>query len=299
MTQDLTRKGIRLMVLTALLWSTGGLLIKLLPWHPSVIAGARSGLACVVFAIYMGAAGMKPVFSRGTALVGVSMAVNFHCFVAANKLTAAANAVILQSTTPIFIIVLSALFFGTRFSRRELAAVSLCMGGITLFFLDSLTPGNLLGNALALLGGVLMGVMFVFSARAQSEAETTTGILCGHLFTALAGLPFWLWHPPELSAATVTAALAMGIFQMGIPYVLYGLAIRRCPPLHCSLLAMLEPLLNPLWVFWAVGERPGPLALAGGAAVIGTVCWWSFTAARAAGPEQPASRSSPDSGGES
>ena len=101
-----------------------------------------------------------------------------------------------------------------------------------------------------------------------------SGILLGHLFTAAAGIPFMFVFDTPVTAPAVLSILALGVVQLGIPYVLYGIAVKDCPALMCSLLGAIEPLLNPVWVFLFTGERPGVFALAGGVIVIVTITAW-------------------------
>ena len=262
---EISKKGaMLLMALCAFLWSTGGLLIKLLPWHPAVISGLRSAIAALVILIYMKASRMRLSFSWKGLGAGVCLGATMLLFVWANKLTTSANAIVLQSTNPVHIVLLSALFLGCRYSRRELLAVAAAMGGVALCFFDQLTPGGLLGNFIALGSGLTMGAMFLFSSRLPDDQQAITSLALGHGLAAAVGLLFLPGSPVELTPVTVGAILALGVFQLGVPYILYALAVRRCSPLSCSLLSMLEPLLNPVWVFLAMGEKPGFFALAGG-----------------------------------
>jgi len=270
------KKAMLLMCLCALLWSIGGLFIKLLPWHPAVIAGVRSAIAAAIVFLYMKKMGYRLTLRDPMVwLSGAGLAGTVLLFVFANKLTTSANAIVLQSTSPLYIMVLSALLFGARYSRRELVLVAVTMGGIALFFLDQLTPGSLLGNLLALLSGLCMASMYVASGRLPDDQSSMSSLVVGHGLAALAGICFLPSAPPLITPATVAAILVLGVFQLGIPYVLYGIAVRRCSPLSCSLIGMIEPLLNPVWVFLVVGERPGFFAFIGGIIVLSAVTLWS------------------------
>lgn len=277
------KKAMLLMCLCALLWSIGGLFIKLLPWHPAAICGARSGISAVIIYIYMRSKGHRLVLNAPLVwLSGLGLMGTMLLFVSANKLTTSANAIVLQSTSPLYIMVISALFLKARYSRRELVMVGIVMAGIALFFFDQLTPGGLLGNLLALLSGMTMATMFVTSSRLPDDQSSMSALVLGHLGAGLVGLPFLLLTPVEISPLTISSILVLGIFQLGIPYILYALAVRRCSPLSCSLLGMIEPLLNPVWVLLVLGERPGFFALIGGIIVLGTVTLWSAVNARQA-----------------
>ena len=160
--------------------------------------------------------------------------------------------------------------------------VGVVMVGITLFFLDQLTPGGLLGNLLALLSGLTMALMYTASGRLPDDSSSMSALVVGHLGAALAGLPFLLLSPPAITPLSVASILILGVFQLGIPYILYAIAVRRCSPLSCSLIGMIEPLFNPVWVFLVVGEAPGFFAFIGGIIVLATVTLWSISNAKQA-----------------
>ena len=263
------------MLACAALWSIAGVLFKFIPWHGMVIAALRALIAGAVVFLYLRAKGMRFLVNRQTVPAGVSKGLTCVLFALANKMTTAANAIVLQFTAPVFLLVFSAAMFHRRFRRGDVLAVLLTMGGISLFFLDRLDRGAFLGNLVALAAGLSMGVMYMLMGEVNEE-ERLSSVLVGELFTVLLGLPFLFLTPPELSARPVLFILILGVFQLGVPYILYALAAGKCPPLACCLLAALEPLLNPVWVLLFYGERPGPFALAGGAAVILTVTVWSL-----------------------
>lgn len=262
-----------LMLLCAALWSIGGIFIKLIPWNPLVIAGWRSFLALLCVAVYMQRRRLKFRVTKSAVLGGVFQALVFLLFVSANKMTTAANAIVLQYTAPVFILIISVLFLHQRIERRDILAVLCTLGGISLFFFDQLSPGNLLGNFVAIGAGFFFGCMMIANNRADESARMSS-ILLGHLFTALVGCPVGLFVKTPLSSTAVLSLLVLGIVQLGIPYVLYGLAIKHCEPLVCSLLSTVEPLLNPVWVFLFSGEAPGLFALVGGVIVIASITVW-------------------------
>ena len=268
-------KAILYMVLCAALWSTSGILIKILPWNPMVIAGTRSIISAVVFFLYMRHEKIPFSFNKYSIFSGVSICCMFLFFITANKLTTSANAIVLQYSAPIFILILSALIFHQKFRRGDILTVGATTIGISLFFLDKLSGGYLLGNIIAIAAGLAFASMFIITGRAD-EHSRASGILLGHLFTEVVGIPFILFFPTPISGTIVTTILALGIFQLGIPYILYGLAVRNCSPLACSLISAIEPLLNPVWVFLFIGEVPGYFALIGGTVVISAVVTWSI-----------------------
>ena len=261
------------MLLCAALWSIAGIFIKLIPWNSIVIAGLRSLIAGLVMFVYMRARGIGFTADRRSLAGGAALCLTLTCFVAANKLTTAANSIVLQFTAPMFIVVFSALFLKKRFSRADVLAVVLTMAGISLFFFDQLTPGHLAGNCVAIFAGMAFACYYM-SLEGASESQRMSAILIAHGLTFLVGLPFTFVYPPELSAAPVACILVLGVVQLGIPYVLLGRASGACPPLACSLLGAVEPLLNPVWVFIFDGEAPGMWALIGGVVVVVTITVW-------------------------
>ena len=261
------------MLLCAALWSIAGIFIKLIPWNSIVIAGLRSLIAGLVMFVYMRARGIGFTADRRSLAGGAALCLTLTCFVAANKLSSAANSIVLQFTAPMFIVVFSALFLKKRFSRADVLAVVLTMAGISLFFFDQLTPGHLAGNCVAIFAGMAFACYYM-SLEGASESQRMSAILIAHGLTFLVGLPFTFVYPPELSAAPVACILVLGVVQLGIPYVLLGRASGACPPLACSLLGAVEPLLNPVWVFIFDGEAPGLWALIGGVVVVATITVW-------------------------
>ena len=280
MTEQLTdrkrkNRAMLLMVITAAMWSLGGIFIKLISWNPFLIAGVRSGISGSIMALYMAATQTRFKLNRYSLLAGMGLGCSATLFTIANKLTTAANAIVLQYTAPIFILLISAIFFKEKMQKQDILVVCITMGGMVLFFLDQLSPGNLLGNILGILAGVTLGQMFVMVGRGgDDDATRMSGILIAHMITLMIGVPVGLPQTEEVAAIEILYVIILGVFQLGIPYVLYGIASKDCPPLACSLIGMLEPLLNPVWVAIFIGEVPGPFALAGAVIIIATVTWW-------------------------
>ena len=280
MTEQLTdrkrkNRAMFLMVITAAMWSMGGIFIKLISWNPFLIAGVRSGISGSIMALYMAATHTRFKLNRYSLLAGMGLGCSATLFTIANKLTTVANAIVLQYTAPIFILLISAVFFKEKMRKQDVLVVCITMGGMVLFFLDQLSPGNLLGNVLGILAGVTLGQMFVMVGRGgDDDATRMSGILIAHMITLMIGVPVGLPQTEEVAAIEILYVIILGVFQLGIPYVLYGIASRDCPPLACSLIGMLEPLLNPVWVAIFIGEVPGPFALAGAVIIIATVTGW-------------------------
>lgn len=283
------RKSILQMALCAVMWSMAGVLIKLIPWNGLVIAGVRSLICTAVFGVYMKLTHRRVVISAATLRLAVTVPATCICFMMANKLTTAANAIVLQYIAPVFLIAYEALFHHKRFRRGDYIAVLFTMAGVALFFLDQLNGGALLGNVLAILAGAFFaGTMFTIAT--VDEDARLSGLMIGHGLTALIGLPFLFVYGATPSPLAIGAVVILGVFQLGIPYILYGLAASGCSPLALTLLAALEPILNPIWVFLFVGEAPGRTALLGGLLVLASVTVWCIwdTRRKPAPLQQPA-----------
>ncbi len=267
------------MLICASLWSIAGIFIKLIPWNSFVISALRSLFAGITVLVYIKLKGYKIIINRRTLVPGVLLGIVYIAFVAANKLTTAANAIVLQFTDTIFIVIFSALFFGQRFKKRDVIAVICTFIGIAMFFLDQLSDGYLLGNFVAIFAGACLGGMFTTMGKAEPP-ERFSAILIGQIVAFLLGLPFIITTKPEFSTLPVLYIVILGVLQLGIPYILYGKAAEHCPPLACSLLGAVEPLLNPVWVLIFDGEKPGMFAFIGGIIVIVSVTVWCIAGSR-------------------
>lgn len=264
------------MLVCALLWSIAGIFMKLIPWNGFAIAGMRSLIAGLTMLTYVLIKGYKLVINKKTLIAGLFTGLVYTCFTVANKLTTAANAIVLQFTSPVFIVVFSALIFKQSIRKRDLSVVILTLLGIALFFFDQLKPGYMAGNFVAIAAGLFMALMFIFVGDLESEARFSA-IILGQGLTFLIGLPFMLRYGLTFTPAVTASILTLGIFQLGISYILYVKASKYCPPLACCLLGALEPLLNPVWVAIFDGERPGIWALIGGVIVVASITVWLAT----------------------
>lgn len=261
------------MLICAALWSVAGIFIKLLPWNGFAVAGMRSLIAGLTIAVYMLITRRRYILSRRTVIGGIMTAGVYTCFTVANKLTTAANAIVLQFTCPVFIVILSAIFLKQKIRKNDLAVVIATLAGIALFFFDQLKPGYILGNFVAIAAGMFMAVMFILVGNMEGDERFST-ITNGQFLTFFVGLPFIIATKPEFTAAATASILVLGVFQLGISYILYVKSTQYCPPLACCLLGALEPLLNPVWVLIFDGERPGVWALIGGIIVVVSITLW-------------------------
>jgi drug/metabolite transporter (DMT)-like permease len=265
--------GLAAVALCAVLWSTGGLFIKLVPWDPFAIAGARSLIAGIVILIFL----RRPRFTWSAAqiLCALSYSATMITFVISNKLTTAANAILLQYTAPVYAALLGALLLGERTHWFDWVTIGLVAAGMVLFFMEKLETGGAGGNIISAVSGIFFAI-FMVSMRKQKEGSPLESILLSHVLTFLIALPFLV---PELaktagssSAWTAVGGVAfLGVFQVGISSILLAYGVRHVTALQSLLTSIIEPILNPVWVFLLLGERPSPMALIGGAVILVSV----------------------------
>lgn len=276
---DRTR-GAALVALAALLWSSSGLFIKVLPLGALQIAFVRSLTAALTIALVVKLRGGRP-FPRPDALAlacAISYAGVLVCFVAATKLTTAANAIFLQFSAPIYLVFLEPRLAGRRVARRDLTAVALCLGAMALFFVGRLGAGTLSGNLLGVLAGLCLA-LFSLTLRLQRErrpeADPITSIILGNLLVAALCAPLALpgLHPTPLQAGIL---LYLGVFQIGVAYLFFNAGMKHLSATAAVVTGTLEAVLNPIWVFLGIGERPSAWALAGGLIILATIAWYSL-----------------------
>ena len=254
------------LALAAVLWSIGGLLIKWIPLPSLAIAGTRSAIAAIMIAMLCRPLHFLWTKAQWGAAIGFALTVIF--FVVATKLTTAANAILLQYTAPVYVAILSARFLGEKTSRQALFCLSFTAIGMVLFFMENLSADHLLGNFIAALSGIAFAGMAI-CLKIQKGQSTTESMLLGNILTALVGLPFlFLDSTPTPTATEASLLLLLGVVQIGTPYILYSFAIRHVTALEGTLIPMIEPILNPIWVALFYGEIPSHLALLGGGIVL-------------------------------
>lgn len=271
MSHPLTKnRAIMTLILAAFLWSLGGLFIKLVTWHPMVIAGVRSGIAGIVMLAFAGPLPRR--FSKTVWLGAVCYTLLAGCFILSNKLTTSTNAILLQFTSPIWMALLTTFVLKQPLHKRDFVVIVAVMVGMVLFFVGDLSIGNMLGNVLAIVAGVVLAVMILIMKRDPSTNPLHMTLLGSALLFTL-GLPFAFMYPPEISVLNIASILTLGIFQLGLGYVLFTRAIHYVTPLEAVLIPVIEPLFNPIWVILFIGEKPSPYALLGGVLVIGSILW--------------------------
>jgi len=265
-------------LLAVLLWSTGGVFIKLTTLDAFAVNLGRSLFAAITVAIFTYRKGLK--LDAFTLLTSFLYAGTLSCFVYANKNTTAANAIFLQYTAPIYILILAPFILKERFRYSDLITVVVCLAGMSLFFLEPQNAANQLaanvfsGNIAALASGVFFGLYFILLRHPRSlKKNPALSVFYGNIIIVLLMLPLVLNSPPtELNSKDIAAILFLGIFQIGIAYVLFTDGISKgVRSLDASVIGFIEPLLNPIWVFLIVGEKPSGWAILGGIIILAAV----------------------------
>ena len=253
----------------AVLWSSGGLFIKLAPMPALAVACGRSLIAAIFYLAFLRPRLRCARWSTAAAYAGCIVT-----FVAATKLTTAANAIFLQYTGPAYVLLLSPFLLDEPFRPLDAVCVLLSLLGMSLFFVGKVEPGQTSGNVLGIVSGVFFALTVVFLRRdaKQGEGDALPSTALGNLLAAALTLPWALRSLPAVASPRGAAVLLyLGIVQLGLAYLLFVRGVRRVPAAEASLISMLEPVLNPVWVLLGTGERPGVWAIGGGCIVIGAV----------------------------
>ncbi len=270
----LSERGIAIvaMVVCAILWSLSGLMIKLVDLNPVAIAGIRSLFAAILMYILC----KRPKFDFSPMQIGAALMYTgtVLLFVIANKMTTSANAILLQYTAPIYAAILGFIFLREKVNIRDVVAIIVILGGMCLFFVDDLNSGGLLGNIFAILSGICFAAQAIFM-KLQKTSSPAASIILGNIITFAVSIPFLFAKVPSPKDISILAI--MGIFQLGLAYVLYSFAVTKLSALDMVLIPIIEPILNPIWVVIFTGEVPGTMAIIGGVIVIGAVVAKSLT----------------------
>ena len=261
-------KSVGLLLGGALCWSLAGVLFKHVEWPGLAAAGGR-GLLAALFLLAVTWRELRFTWSPLQLGAAAAYAACTILFTLANKMTTAANAILLQYTAPVWIALLGAWLLNERTTRADWLTIAAVLGGLAVFFYEGLQLGNIAGLVVALASGVGFAVMTILM-RKQKHASALESIILGNLLSFLIGVPA-LWSAPALPPSGWVALGMLGVVQLGLAYLLYAKAIKHVTALEAVLIPVIEPILNPVWVMIAVGERPSPLALLGGAIVLGAV----------------------------
>ena len=286
-------EGVPALVLCALLWSTGGILIKLVEWNPFAIAAARSIVAGVFISVITrrfpfftvrksSAAELSVTSANDSASSGIDKTATINMWLAAvcyaltmimyvlgNKMTTAANTILLEYTSPIYIIMFGPAILGEKNKISDYISVVVVICGMVLFFSEGLETGNMAGNVIAALSGVAFGFCTIFM-RNQTPDRSINSFVLAHLITFVSCCPFaFIYGMP--SGMSCLGLVLLGIFQIGIPSVLYSVGLKNVRALTATFISMIEPLMNPVWVMLFAGEIPSWQCIAGGSLILGCI----------------------------
>lgn len=271
------RRGLAYVLISAVCFSLAGVLIKVIPWNPISINGARCIFAIIPMYLYLRATGRHFHVNKqiiGGAVLDFAM---LETFVIANKLTTAANAIVLQFTEPIWVILLAWIIFRSRPRRSAVVASFVVIAGIACFFYDSLNAGGMLGNVLAIVSGVAYAGVFLLKESPKCDFECAA--ILGFAACFVVGIPF---YPQEtlFTPEILVTIVVLGVVQLGFAYFFLSKGLDVVSPVTASLTSTIEPLLNPILVAIVVGETIGPISIFGAVLVIGAATAYNVYAAR-------------------
>src|SRR6266571_3142975 len=282
--QKISSSPLLLVLGAAILWSTGGLFIKATHLSPFALSFGRSLLAAITIAIFTRREGfgINPI----SAFTSILYAALLILFVLATKKTTAANAIFLQYTAPVYVLILEPLCYKEKFRLRDLITVAACVGGMSLFFVGKLKPDDVKGNFYALASGVCFALFFLLLRHSKArDVNRASSAIYGNLIVVLICAPafFGAWQR-GISAADFARISYLGVVQIGFAYLLFTLAMARgVRSLDAGIIGYVEPVLNPIWVFLFIGERPSGWAIIGGAIIIASVIVHMLSEARTKG----------------
>lgn len=266
-------RGTLTMLSASVCFSLGGLLIKMVPWNPLAINGVRNLIASCVIGLYICFTHHR-IKVNFTVLAGaVCMAGVTTMFTIANKLTTAGNAIVLQYSAPIWIILLMFVFFGKKPSRLEAVTIILVLAGILCFFFDSLSTGKIVGDLIAFLSGLFYAGMFMLNQF--EKGDPLSSIVIGQFLCGLVLSPMAL-RETVFSPSALAAVFILGTVQVGFAYILFSIGTRLTDPVTASIINAMEPILNPILVAVFYGEMLGGLSLIGAAIVVGSILFYNI-----------------------
>lgn len=275
------RAGILFVLAAALLWSTGGLFIKATPELSAYeLSFGRSLLAALTVGYFTRREGFR--VNSVTVVAAVLYALLLLLFVMATKMTTAANAIFLQYTAPVYVLVFEPLVFKEKYRRADFLVVAACVAGIALFFVGRLRPEEMRGNLLALVSGVCFAAfMLLIRLPRAGRVNRASSIIYGNLLLAAVCAPAFFRGAHKLTASDLGSIVFLGVVQIGVAYTLFTRGIERgVRSLDAGLVGYVEPLSNPLWVYLFLGERPSGWAITGGAVIIMAVLAHTLALAR-------------------
>ena len=277
--------GPLMMLIACILFSTGGILCKLIPWSPLAINGVRNLLGGSLIGIYLLATHHRLRFNSKIFIGAICMGGVTTLFIVANKLTTAANAIVLQYSAPIWLILLSALLLKEKPRAKDVITIVIVLIGIVFFFLDGIGSGTTWGNIAGLGAGLFYSGLFLLNSL--PDADALSSLFIGQIGTGILMSPL-VFRESDFSVVPVVTVICLGLFQVGLGYVFFNLGTKYTAPVMASIIAGIEPILNSVLVMIFWGEMLKPLALVGAVIVIAAILIYNIISARKPRDAEPA-----------
>lgn len=269
-------KAVFLTCFVALLWSLAGLNIKLIDWPTYAIAGGRSLVAVLVMTPFLWSRRASyPKCSvllkdRNFLCAALCFACFNYCFIASTKLTTSAIAIMMQYTAPVYVALFSYWFLHERITKLDIYVVGVVLLGMFMFFSDSSGHGTLVGNIVAVFNGVTFAGICIF-LRLQHHGSPDLSMYCGNILASIIGIPFMV-SAGRPDFRSFIFLLVAGIL-IAVTYELYALASKELSALETVILPIIDPVMNPVWVYLFLGEYPGTLSILACVMILASVTW--------------------------
>ena len=256
------------LLMAAFFWSAAGFFIKILPWNGVSLAGIRGSVSFFICLAALGRVNIR--LTREKVMIAVCYFSQGILYIAANRLTTAANAAVLHNTSPLYIILLNALVMKLRPSKLEIGTCCCLMSGVALAFAGNISGGGALGNVLALLSALFYAGVFFFSKA--SHTDTLESLVIGN-FLYLLVLPFCLMQPyvREVSLQQWEITLAFSVINGGVAWLCFSRGLRDTSAIQANFITMMEPIMAPVWTFLLLHESISPMSFVGCGVVIVTL----------------------------
>jgi len=261
------KRGLLAVFIAAVLWSSGGLFIKLISLDAMQLSFFRAGIAAITFALIF----RKRILliNKFTLINSVFYSLVLISFVIATKTTTAANAIFLQATAPIYVLIFEPLINKTKYEKSNIITVAVCFIGMLFFFIGELEPGHLEGNLVALFSGMMFAAFFLGMKKNDIKHQQSS-IFFGNVLVTIISIPFILSFN-GVSFDDFWMLGYLGVFQIAIAYAFFASGLKRVFAVEASIISMIEPVLNPVWVFFGYGEVPSFWAIIGGIIIISAI----------------------------
>lgn len=260
-------------LLTALIWSSGGLAVKITNCPADALTGWRCFFCLVLFVLFYRKEKLL-TFSKAQWAGAIAYFLMAYFYIAATQLTTAANAILLQYTAPVYVALLSIWLLKEKVKKKDWFVIAAVFLGMILFFVDKAGIGNMLGNVLGVLSGISFAT-FIVCTRMQKNAHPAGSIFLGNVIALVVCLPSMIVTP--LTEDAIFGGMYLGLIYGGLSYIIYSACIRYVSALSAILIATIEPVLNPVWVFFLVGETPSSYAILGGGIVVVSILIGNLT----------------------